>query len=423
MKTGFWLKGGSGKLAGATVYKDSASGETIMREVVTPSNPKTEKQIIQRIIMHTVALAYSKMKEICDHSFEGIKKGRDTMGYFIKQNVNIARAQVASMQQSGVDFYDMYNFSKLGQRRMVINAYQVSMGSLPSVPVTLTEDAFIIPGVSENTYEAIINGLGLKRGDQLTFLVVGSLNSGLDDKTFHFARVILDPTDAATGLPLPLSTAFVGADTKVNAPSRRNEGEVRFETDFTNGLSYYIPLAQNEGNAGTTVIVSRQNNDGSWLRSSAYMAYAENMDYSLGECIDDAQRKGSNIYAANEQYLNNAGEDVNYGSTPSAAVSYVTVNGAAAVVGTPLAVEMSEAGEQVNVVVSMNNAVGTTVKVIDSTDTAKATGEIAADGKVTLTFAGAEGTFRVIAANAETGYSFTLAVAPPSGGGGGFGNG
>ena len=30
-KVGFWLKGGNGKLAGATVYK--SNGETVMREV------------------------------------------------------------------------------------------------------------------------------------------------------------------------------------------------------------------------------------------------------------------------------------------------------------------------------------------------------------------------------------------------------
>lgn len=56
-KTGFWLKGANGKLAGATIYKQN--GETVMREVVTTSNPKTTPQLIQRIIMHTVMVAYS----------------------------------------------------------------------------------------------------------------------------------------------------------------------------------------------------------------------------------------------------------------------------------------------------------------------------------------------------------------------------
>ena len=54
-KTGFWLRGSNGKLAGATIYQQN--GETVMREVVSPTNPKTEKQIIQRIIMHTVMQA------------------------------------------------------------------------------------------------------------------------------------------------------------------------------------------------------------------------------------------------------------------------------------------------------------------------------------------------------------------------------
>lgn len=111
-KTGFWLRGANGKLAGATIYQQN--GETVIREVVSPSNPKTERQILQRIIMHTVMQAYSKMKEICDHSFEGVKKGQDCMSYFMKQNVQFAREKVASMQADGVDFYDMYNFVPLG---------------------------------------------------------------------------------------------------------------------------------------------------------------------------------------------------------------------------------------------------------------------------------------------------------------------
>ena len=90
MKTGFWLRGGKGKLAGATVYQDG-QGNTVMREVVSPSNPKTRAQMIQRIVMHTVMQAYSKMKEICDHSLEGVKKGQDTMSLFMKENVQVIR--------------------------------------------------------------------------------------------------------------------------------------------------------------------------------------------------------------------------------------------------------------------------------------------------------------------------------------------
>lgn len=45
-KAGFWLKGAQGKLAGS-VITNSPSG-TIIREIATPSNPNTEKQVNQR---------------------------------------------------------------------------------------------------------------------------------------------------------------------------------------------------------------------------------------------------------------------------------------------------------------------------------------------------------------------------------------
>ena len=46
-----------------------------------------------------------------------------------------------------------------------------------------------------------------------------------------------------------------------------------------------------------------------WLRSTAYLTYQLAEEYSLGECIEKAQ-EGSNsqIYAAADAYLNNAGQ-------------------------------------------------------------------------------------------------------------------
>ena len=85
-KVGFWLKGSTGKLAGTTLYK-GANGETIQREIVSPSNPKTLAQNIQRVVMSTVGAAYSVMKAICDHSFEGTKKGQETMSLFMSERL------------------------------------------------------------------------------------------------------------------------------------------------------------------------------------------------------------------------------------------------------------------------------------------------------------------------------------------------
>ena len=311
MKTGFWLRGGKGKLAGATVYQQS--GETVMREVVTPSNPKTEKQMIQRIVMHTCMQAYSKMKEITDHSFEGQKKGRDTMAYFMQQNVQRCRDRIATMQAQGTDFYDMYNFVPLGLKGFTANEYQVAMGSMPRIYTTFdSEDArnAFVAAIKTNTYQAVIDALGLQRGDQLTFIVVDAVNASADfgQNQFHFCRIILDPTNADNS-QAALSSAFLTEQNAINLPSVRNENADNFaiSIDATKGLSFR--MKGSTVMVAAAVIASRQQGD-NWLRSTTYLTYVGNLgtSFSMGDCLDRAANGATSaIYAPSELYLNNAG--------------------------------------------------------------------------------------------------------------------
>lgn len=421
-KVGFWLNGSKGKLAGATMYKDKSSGETIIREVVTPSNPKTDKQIIQRIIMHTVMNAYSKMKEICDHSFEGQKAGRETMGYFMKQNVQLCRESVQRMQEQAVDFYDMYNFLPLGYRQFVANQYQVAMGSLPSVQCIMATDSnsAVVPAITTNTYQGVIDALGLQRGDQLTFMMIVSLPDGVT-KEFRFARVILDPTDPETHLQAPLSTPFISGGA-VNFPSVRNEGTIRFNNDLTNGLNFGATNAV----ISAAVIVSRQVGE-DWLRSTTYLTYRDNMDYSLGECMDRAANGSTPIYAPNEYYLNNAGEGnatavetgensgagSGNGQAPAVTVQSVVVGGTNAVPGTQL--NLTQEGDSptaVQVVTTLNNASSGTVKIVKISDNSvAANGTVNAQGVATISVTPVYGaTYKVVynvgGSDVNSGYTF-----------------
>lgn len=92
-KAGFWLRGARGKLAGASAQK--GQNGTILREIVTPRNPKTDKQIYQRAIMATVMKAYSAGKEIFDHAFQGVEKGQKSQQYFIQRNATLLRSLIA----------------------------------------------------------------------------------------------------------------------------------------------------------------------------------------------------------------------------------------------------------------------------------------------------------------------------------------
>ena len=313
-KTGFWLRGAKGKLAGAALQK-GANGETIIREVVTPSNPQTVAQMIQRTLMSTVGRAYSAMKEITDHSYEGYKKGQQTMAAFQQYNLRVLRDKVEKAVADGVDLYELYAFNPIGSNLFVVNEYQIARGSLPVVTLTATDEDDALPGalmaLPENTYQSVIDTYGLQRGDQLTFVVINA-NQTDRNHTFHFARVILDPTNE-DGLQAPLSAAFVSGG-RINLPSVRNEGQ--FHT-----LSYadgQLKLNMGRTIAAAGCIVSRQNSDDTWRRSDARLVVMNpDNGYTLQESLDRGGSAG--ISTLNSQYLNNAGQGsvLQSGSSPA----------------------------------------------------------------------------------------------------------
>lgn len=440
-KTGFWLRGATGKLAGTTMYKDPTTGETVMREIVTPSNPKTEKQLIQRIIMHTVGASYSLMKEICDHSFEGQKAGRETMSYYMQQNIQFCRQQVAAMVNEGLNYYEIFNFIKLGVKGFVPNQYQLSMGSLPQVDAAMyryrvsdieTTPKCIVSAVKGNSYQEVIDALGLQRGDQLTFMVIRQ--RGLNQANFHFTRVILDPTDPATNTPLPLSTEFLALDGSINCPSVRNEGNFKFEVNPTDGL-IFEPVSTAGGviEAGA-VIVSRKVGD-KWNRSNSYLAYEEGVAFavSLGTAID-AAKEGvqSELYAPNALYLNNAGQGGNAtegtaeeeggGTTPAATVQSCLIDNNNAIRGTKKVVTKPNGTTfPVAIVVdgTVANGDGKTVTIVKVSDSSVLASGVVADGEFAINANAAKDTdYAVKIDGAATGFTFRIEEAAAQGGGG-----
>ena len=368
-KVGFWLKGSTGKLAGTTLYK-GANGETIQREIVSPSNPKTMAQNIQRIVMSTGGAAYSVMKAICDHSFEGTKKGQETMSLFMSENIQKCRAAIEEMQSQGVAFLNMYSFVPVGMKHAFApNQYLVAMGSLPQVKTAWIEDGTshivyptIVALANKTTYGDIINMLNLKRGDQLTFCTVKQ-GATIQESQFNYARVILDPTDPETFLPLPLSTAFLDENGYINKPSVRNEGKFKFLINASGLRYWYEDLYTTEEDAvAAFVIVSRKEGD-TWKRSTTYVAYPGETagSYSMQDCLDMISNGAQHqIYAGSDQYLNNAGEgggqaaaetggesgggSSSGGDSPAQAfaISAATVNGSTITVGTTKTITCAE---------------------------------------------------------------------------------
>lgn len=449
-KVGFWLKGSTGKLAGTTLYK-GADGETIQREIVSPSNPKTLAQNIQRIVMSTVGAAYSIMKGLCDHSFEGTKKGQATMSLFMSENIQKCRAAIEEMQSQGVAFLNMYSFVPVGMKRAFApNQYLVAMGSLPRVTTAWIEDAeshILYPAIAaaanKTTYGDIIAALNLKRGDQLTFATVNQ-GSSIQDCQFNYARVILDPTDPTTFLPLPLETAFLNESGKVNMPSVRNEGDFTFLINAQGLRFWHEDLYTTEEDAvAAFCIVSRKEGD-TWKRSTTYMSYPGETGgaYSMQQCLDMIGNGAQHtIYTGSDQYLNNAGEgggqaaesgeqsggESGGGSTSNPfAIGTVTANSQAITVGTVKALTLpeGETTDDVTIAVNFSNAGDAASVVLHKGSTLVGTEHALNNGAVNFVASGLDaGTYTIKVKKTDntlvtTGYQFSLAAA--SSGGGGF---
>lgn len=290
---------------GSLVFSRQNGKQVTRSKAESVKNPQTEKQVVQRIILNTIAQAYSRMSAITDHSFEGKISAGENMAAFMKRNMNELRTKIAKAVAEGSTFDEIFNFAPIGSANFVYNDLVISMGAMPKVPVqSVTSGTGALTGaVAANTYQAVIDAFGLQRGDQLTF--VNIVEDAYGTKYFYFSRVILDPRDA-NGDALTLSTEFIN-NSAIVSPSPKNEGTFAALSYSASGITFAIGNTEVKAAA---VIASREKGDGTWSRSEATLildpnAIEESIDVcSLQAAIDDFD--GSDIGLDNAKYLNNA---------------------------------------------------------------------------------------------------------------------
>lgn len=273
-----------------------ANGQQITRaraEVV--KNPQTDAQVIQRILLNTIAQAYSRMSAICDHSFEGVKAGQDSMSYFMKSNLNAIRAKIATQ---GTIATDQVYSCPIGQSFMASNDYLISKGSLPAINPSTVANNGLTFNVGSGSYNAVLNAYGLQRGDQLTFCVIKQDEQGV--VTFKYARIILDPREE-DGTEAALSTQLFD-NGAVNKPNPKNEVA---DFTFTNTGDLYLISAGDDTVAGC-IIASRQKEDGAWLRSTSNMRVnsLKVVGMSVAAALEEFRSGGIDV--VNPRFLNNA---------------------------------------------------------------------------------------------------------------------
>lgn len=232
-------------------------GEQITKERVSKvKNPRTISQMRQRMLMATIGAAYSYLKAIADHSFEGKTVGQQNMSEFMRLNLNKFRD--ASLNNSAAYAFNAYQDKLINPMRFIL-----AKGSLPAMPfvINATNQIELSYNVTDaSTAEKVYEVMGLNKGDMVTFVwVVGtsSLVGGIFKYTpnrLNIVRLKADKTGAIATPHDAFSFESNHDDLDINISK---QGDV-------------LKLSSTIANIGA-VILSRQSN-GVWLRSDATMA-------------------------------------------------------------------------------------------------------------------------------------------------------
>lgn len=292
-KSFFGLRRGSTKSLTFSVL----NGQQITKDrVYGGKNPRSLAQMVQRMCLATSSAAYAQMKQIVDHSFEGVSYGARTMAEFIKVNTKIIKA---NYDVAGTNF----GYNPYGDRGLKVGAYQMSKGT--ATPINASEfhaakangslSVTILKGTAEHvTANAIMATLGIGVGELATFCFMYAKAGSADDWGFGFVRITALQAGDVT-LTTENISQYLLVESNLNISS----------VEITNtNLLVTVSTPNDEGTITTIAqcaIHSLKSANG-WLRSNAVMTADQGTD--IAPTAEDALA----TYPIGESYVLNGGE-------------------------------------------------------------------------------------------------------------------
>lgn len=300
-----------GSVGDLTFYRRNAQQITRARARVV-KNPKTLAQQMQRAIMRTSVEAYKVLKNICDHSWEGVAYGAYSYAEFQKQNMAMLRRLAAEGGEKTKSFLPS------GFNGLVAMPWLLSKGSIEWVGLNVEDSAsagvyfyfgaqFLgAPEINTITYKQVADTLGLKQGDQLT-LIAAVKRTDIDESSalsIVVSRLILSPA-----LGEFAETNLFDAGGRVNDPNPLNENMNAFIFQMDgNVLTAETVEDPDVPCIGVACIASRRASDGSWLRSPSTFVFNQQQregGYTLRQA---SMVVNAEIVTPSDWYLNNANE-------------------------------------------------------------------------------------------------------------------
>lgn len=192
----FYLRNQKKKLGGAVYYQ--AMGQTRSRELRTEiSNPRTQAQMEQRTKWANLVNFYRMNAPWMKYAYETKKRNQSEYNKFMSLNVPNARIYIPK--------------SFASQGACIVDAYQMTQGSLPSIEVQKYTTGwasnlyfsadFVLETtntVKEVTQDLLQNNPALREGDQISFIRLTqqtNSNTGVPFVVVRKYEVILDSND------------------------------------------------------------------------------------------------------------------------------------------------------------------------------------------------------------------------------------
>lgn len=272
--------GRAAKKLGNMVYY-TMNGKTYARaRVEQVKNPKTAKQMAQRLIFTTAVRSRDALKSIVDHSFENKKYGSESLNYFMKRNLEILRARAAEDNGLTGSFNVPYGIT------MQANPLLISQGTIPSMTYNfdkingLTINLGGEQGDMEITVGTFLNANPtIKKGDQITVLLLmptanyeatTASGEGVNANRLIKMRITI---------PAAISDDEVFITSSNFGPLLVKEGVENFKLRISGAELSFKDKSDEHGSCGC-IIVSRPEGN-KWLRSTEYMKMNPNYDDSL----------------------------------------------------------------------------------------------------------------------------------------------
>ena len=298
----FGLRRGSTKSLTFSIY----NGAQVTKDrIAYMSNPQSFDQGTQRAIFAAAAKFYARMKQVLDHSWEGIKYGTPSQSEFMRLAI---KSGVGTSMEKGASAYP--------------HNYPISRGSLPSIawvglphiPQTSIAARFasmLSLSSLEQTVTSFASTNGLVNGDQISFVAAEIVNGEMRPVLL---RMVINTTVAKV-VDLDVQRVYAGGRIETVAAD-----------EVLSPVGGYLSISNSlmTGVVNNATWVLSRYDGAKWLRSDADFTLLDEENAGAGIPSYTKQSGAGNIVEDSEKFLNEG--ETTYGVVRRLVTKTITIN-------------------------------------------------------------------------------------------------